>query len=185
MAAQDPAIRPRELLYPSNLLTLLRLGLLPFALRAMQRPEDSAKAMLLIGAAMFTDAIDGPIARRRDEVSELGKLLDPIADKLLIDGSAIMLARYREFPWWITIALVLRDLVILGGGVLVFRRSGRIVVAHPVGKATTVALTGAMLCYLADGPRRGQPALYLALVPFVASLVAYMRSFLAAMRDPV
>jgi CDP-diacylglycerol--glycerol-3-phosphate 3-phosphatidyltransferase len=50
-------------------------------------------------------------------------------------------------------------------------------VAHPAGKATTLALTGAMLLYTADGPRSGRPALYVALVPFLFSLAIYGRQF--------
>lgn len=170
-----------EFRYPSNILTVIRLVLLPFTLYAMRRPENSRRALALLGAAMFTDAIDGPIARHRGEVSELGKLLDPIADKLLIDGTAVALSRYRQFPWWITVLLVLRDMVIFSGGLVIYGKKDEIVSAHPAGKLTTVALTGAMLLYIADGPRRGRPALFVALVPFSASLVAYIRSFIQHM----
>lgn len=172
----------REFVYPSNLLTVARLVLLPIALRAMRRPENSNRALLALGAAMFTDAIDGPIARHLKQVSPLGKLLDPIADKLLIDGTALTLSQTRGFPWWATCALIGRDVVIFLGGLLVYRRRSEIVVAHPAGKATTVALTAAMLLYIADGPRSGKPALYTALVPFTASMIVYMRSFVSAMR---
>jgi CDP-diacylglycerol--glycerol-3-phosphate 3-phosphatidyltransferase len=71
-----------------------------------------------------------------------------------------------------------RDLAILLGGMLVYRRHAQISVAHPTGKITTVALAAAMLLYLADGPRSGKPALYAALVPFGASLVVYGKMFL-------
>lgn len=159
------------------MLTLLRLVIMPFALRAMRRRETSRQAIALLGAAMFTDAVDGPIARARGEVSSLGKLLDPIADKLLIDGTAVTLSRYRGFPRWITALFILRDVVIFGGGMLIYRRKSEIVTAHPAGKLTTVALTGAMLLYIADGPRSGKPALYASLLPFCASFVAYVRSY--------
>lgn len=182
MSLRRPPFRLREFAYPANILTIIRLVLLPFALRAMRRPEDKGKALALLGAAMFTDAIDGPIARRRGEISALGKLLDPIADKLFLDGTALTLSRYRDFPWWITGLLIARDLVILGGGTLIYRRKTEIVSAHPAGKLTTVSLTGAMLLYLADGPRSGKPALYLSLIPFSASLIAYIGSFVQHMR---
>jgi CDP-diacylglycerol--glycerol-3-phosphate 3-phosphatidyltransferase len=175
-------IRLRELFYPSNLLTIARLLMLPTVLRALRRPDGRWEALATVGVAMATDAIDGPIARRRQEVSELGKLLDPIADKLMVDTTAFTLSQTRQFPWWATALLIGRDLVILLGGALVFRRRAEITTAHVTGKATTVALTGAMLLYIADGPRSGRPALYLALIPFTASLIAYMRSFLRIMR---
>lgn len=172
----------REFGYPSNVLTIVRLLLLPFTLRAIRRQEDSRVALALLGVAMFTDAIDGPIARHRGEVSDLGKLLDPIADKLLIDATALTLSLYRQFPWWITALFVARDLTILIGGILIYRRKAEIVTANEAGKLTTVTLTGAMLLYIADGPRRGKPALYVALLPFTASLIAYIRSFFGHMR---
>lgn len=175
------AFELREFTYPSNILTLARLILLPFALRAMHQPGGRRRALTTLAIAMLTDALDGPIARRRREVSPLGKLLDPIADKLFIDGTAVTLSRTRGFPWWATVALLGRDLAIMLGGALVYRRRSEIVIAHAAGKATTAALTAAMLLYIADGPRSGRPALYVALLPFSCSLVIYMRDFLRAM----
>ena len=171
------AFHPREFIYPANLLTLARLVLLPFALYYMRREDGRWRALGIFGGAMATDKLDGPVARMRQEVSPLGKLLDPIADKLMIDAAAVTLSQTRQFPWWATGLLLARDLAILLGSLLVYRRHAQISVADPAGKATTVALAGAMILYLADGPRSGKPALYLALLPFGASLVVYARKF--------
>lgn len=172
------AFHPREFLYPANLLTLARLLLLPVALRAMRQPDGQWRALGVFGAAMLTDALDGPVARMRQEVSPLGQVLDPLADKLMIDLTALTLSRTRGFPWWATGLLFARDLGIVLGGVLLYRRQAQISVAHPAGKATTLALTMAMLLYTADGPRSGRPALYVALVPFIASMLVYGRRLL-------
>lgn len=182
--ASKPAssFRMREFLYPSNLLTLARLLMLPAALRAMRRPEDRWRALTTLGIAMLTDALDGPIARQRQEISSLGKILDPIADKLMVDATAVTLSQNRGFPWWATASMLARDLVIMLGGMLVYRRHAQIVVAHPAGKATTLALTVTMLLYIVDGPRYGRRALYVTFVPFFASMVAYMRNFLRQMK---
>lgn len=168
-------IRLREFLYPANLLTLARLLMLPAALRAIGQPGGKRRALATLGLAMLTDALDGPVARMRNEVSPLGKVLDPIADKLMIDLTAVTLSRTRQFPWWATIALIGRDAVILLGGLFLFRRTSKITVAHPCGKATTVALTVAMLLYIADGPRSGRPALLGAMMPFLCSAAVYLR----------
>ena len=175
-------VEPRELLYPSNLLTLSRLLLVAPTLANLSRPERRRAALVYLALAMATDAIDGPIARARGETSRLGELLDPIADKLLIDGAAIILSRTRGFPWWATGLLLFRDLGILGAAVLVIRRRAQITTAASSGKLTTALLALAALLYLADGPRSGRPALYLALVPFGLSFVQYGRRFLKAMR---
>jgi CDP-diacylglycerol--glycerol-3-phosphate 3-phosphatidyltransferase len=177
-----PPIRLREFIYPSNLLTVARLLMLPAALRAMRQPEGRWRALSTLGIAMLTDVLDGPIARRRNEVSPLGQILDPIADKLMIDATAVTLSYTRGFPWWATGALLFRDAGILLGSLLVLRRRAKISLAHPAGKLTTAALTGAMLLYIADGPRSGRPALYAALLPFASSLVVYISRFWQLMR---
>jgi CDP-diacylglycerol---glycerol-3-phosphate 3-phosphatidyltransferase len=166
-----------ELAYPANLLTLARLLMLPVALHYLGQPARRWHALGVFGAAMLTDALDGPIARRRQEVSPLGKLLDPIADKIMIDTTALALARTRGFPPWAIGLLITRDLGILLGAALIYRRRAQIVMAQPAGKATTLALTAAMLLYVADGPRSGRPALYASLLPFLYSVVRYFHTF--------
>jgi CDP-diacylglycerol--glycerol-3-phosphate 3-phosphatidyltransferase len=173
------AFQLREFVYPANLLTLARLLMLPAAIHYMRQEDGRWRALGVFGVAMATDLLDGPVARMRQEVSPLGKLLDPIADKLMIDTTAIALSRTRGFPWWATGLLLARDAALLLGSLLVYRRHAEISVADPAGKATTLALASAMILYLADGPRSGKPALYVALLPFGASLVVYARKFVA------
>jgi CDP-diacylglycerol---glycerol-3-phosphate 3-phosphatidyltransferase len=176
------AFQPREFFYPANLLTLARLLLLPAAIHYMRREDGRWRALGIFGGAMATDMLDGPVARMRREVSPLGQVLDPIADKLMIDTAAITLSQTRAFPWWATSLLLARDFAILLGSLFVYRRRAQISVADPAGKATTVALAGAMILYLADGPRSGKPALYVALLPFAASLVVYARKFVQLLK---
>jgi CDP-diacylglycerol--glycerol-3-phosphate 3-phosphatidyltransferase len=171
------AFKLREFFYPANVLTIARLLMLPAAIRYMREPDGQYRALGVFAIAMATDVLDGPVARMRHEVSPLGKVLDPIADKLMINTTAIALSRTRGFPWWATGLLLARDAAILLGGLLVYRRRAEITVAHAAGKATTAGLAAAMLLYLADGPRSGRPALYAALVPFGASLIVYGKKF--------
>lgn len=177
------AFHIREFFYPSNVLTIARVLLLPPTVAYLRHPDQRWQALLCLGTAMLTDAIDGPLARSRGEVSQLGKILDPIADKLLLDVTAVTLSQTRKFPWWITILLIVRDIGILLAALLVYRRKAQITTARITGKATTVALTVAAILYVADGPRSGKPALYVALVPFTLSLWEYGRRFLALMRN--
>ena len=174
-------VETHELLYPSNLLTLSRLVLVPLTLAHLRRPGQRRAALTYLALAMFTDAIDGPIARSRGEVSRLGELLDPIADKLLIDGSAVILAQTRGFPWWATGLILFRDIGILSAAFVVLSRRAHITPAASTGKLTTALLTAAALLYLADGPRTGKPALYVAMVPFGLSFVEYGRHFIVVM----
>lgn len=173
--------RLRELAYPANLLTIARLLMLPAAIRYMAQPDGRWRALAVFGVAMATDVLDGPVARMRHEVSPLGKVLDPIADKLMINATAVALSRTRGFPWWATGLLLGRDAAIVLGSALLYRRHATIDMAHPSGKATTAAVAAAMLLYLADGPRSGRPVLLAALLPFGASLVVYGKRFWATM----
>jgi CDP-diacylglycerol--glycerol-3-phosphate 3-phosphatidyltransferase len=168
----------REWAYPSNLLTLARLLMLPALLRALLRRERRFEALGLLAAAMATDLVDGPIARRRGEVSQLGKVLDPIADKLTVNTTAFALTLTRGFPWWATALLATRDAAILFGSAEIYRQNAEIAVARPIGKATTVAMTAALLLYIADGPRSGRPALNIALIPFTLSILTYGWQFI-------
>lgn len=177
------AFHLREFIYPSNLLTLARLLMLPAALRYLRQPDGQWRALGVFGIAMVTDALDGPVARLRHEISPLGEVLDPIADKLMIDLTAVTLSKTRGFPWWATALLLVRDISIVLGGMLVYRRRAHITRAHLSGKATTFALTAAILLYIADGPRRGRPALYAALAPFLISMAVYGREFWRHFRE--
>lgn len=177
-------VQPRELLYPSNLLTLSRLLLVPATLVLLRKPEHRRAALACLTLTMLTDALDGPIARARGEVSRLGELLDPIADKLLIDGAAIILSQTRGFPWWATGLLIFRDIGILAAAIVVIRHRDQITTADSAGKLTTALLTAAALLYVADGPRSGHPALLAAMIPFSLSFVQYGRRFIQLIRHP-
>jgi CDP-diacylglycerol--glycerol-3-phosphate 3-phosphatidyltransferase len=135
-----------------------------------------------MAVAMLTDALDGEVARRRDEVSELGQILDPIADKLVIDSIALRLVQTHAFPRWVAGLLLFRDAGILLAALVVYRKQSHVTVAQLAGKSTTLALTLALLLYMADGARSGRPMLYVALVPFALSFWQYGRQFVRLMR---
>ena len=172
-----PLFDPRELRYPANWLSLLRLALVVPTVRTLWQDDGERRALLIIALGMATDAVDGPLARARGEVSDLGKLLDPIADKLTLDSVAVAMSLRRGLPWWITALLLGRDAAILAGGTVILRRSAQITPAMAAGKATTATLTGALLLYLLDIQPWGRRALNLALVPLAASVAQYSWRF--------
>ena len=117
-APQSPpapiARRPtlRQILSLPNQLTMLRLLLLPFILIAMiYRRHDTALALFL--AAAVSDIIDGIIARRFGQKTELGAYLDPLVDKLMLSSAFIAQALIGTIPWWLTILVLSRDVVFL------------------------------------------------------------------------
>lgn len=97
-----------------NLITLLRLLLLaPFVIFLLD--EKYAAALLVFAVAGISDGIDGYLARSRGWTTPLGAIIDPLADKLLMATAYIMLGWLDLIPLWITVLVIGRDLIIVGG----------------------------------------------------------------------
>ncbi len=139
---QDPAPEPastRVLTVP-NVLSLVRIGLIPAFVWLIVREGTEAAGLLLFGGVVATDWIDGYVARRTRQVSELGKLLDPVADRLAIGAALVALVVRGSFPLWAALPVLIRDGAILVAGLaLLLTRGGRIEVRY-VGKVATFAL---------------------------------------------
>ena len=100
-----------------NALTVARIFLVPIVVAVLLTGEMRMRVFLGAGlflAAALTDLLDGYLARRRKQVTTLGRLLDPIADKLLVSSVLITLTYYRLVPLWVTIILVAREFLING-----------------------------------------------------------------------
>src|SRR5256884_8947520 len=106
-----------------NQITFLRLAFLPFFLILMSY-EKYKWALLVLVIAGFSDGIDGLIARTFNQRSSLGAYLDPIADKLLLSSSFVVLAFKKQLAWWLTILVLSRDLLILIVAVVILLVSG-------------------------------------------------------------
>jgi len=123
-----------------NLITTARIALVPVVLWLILGFWESdlgrVIALVLLVLAASTDGIDGAIARKRNLVTNLGKLLDPIADKALLSGSLIALSLVGQVQWWITIAILLRELGITVYRLVVAKR--KVIAASSGGKFKTV-----------------------------------------------
>ncbi|BDZ66079.1 CDP-diacylglycerol--glycerol-3-phosphate 3-phosphatidyltransferase [Agromyces mangrovi Wang et al. 2018] len=125
-----------------NAITVVRILMAPFFFWMLLADGGSDGPLRWIAAAFFivaisTDGLDGHIARSRGLVTDLGKILDPIADKLLTSGALICLSILGELWWWVTALIVLREV-----GITVWRlvelRRGNVVPASSGGKLKTV-----------------------------------------------
>ena len=136
-----------------NAITIVRILFAPvfiwFLLVSTDSPGDSLRwwAAVLFVVGMATDGVDGYIARRYNLVTDLGKILDPIADKVLTGGALVGLSLIGELPWWVTIVILVRE-----WGITVFRfavLSKRVIPASRGGKIKTVfqflAITSALM----------------------------------------
>jgi len=97
-----------------NAITLARFALIPvIALQLHQRNDNTAFVLFTVSAA--SDVADGLIARHWNLRTRFGAIADPLADKLTMLAVAVMLTLQGSLPWWFTLALVLRDVLIVGG----------------------------------------------------------------------
>ncbi len=120
-----------------NQITLLRLGFLPFFLILISY-EHYRWALLVLVVAGLSDGIDGLLARSLNQRSSLGAFLDPIADKLLLSASFLILAFEKKLAWWLTILVLSRDILILVVAVVIILISGyRPFPPSILGKSTT------------------------------------------------
>lgn len=122
-----------------NLVSVLRLGAIPLFLWLVWRGDDLIGLIVLV-VAVSTDFVDGALARRLGQVSVLGQLLDPLADRLFIAAVVVALTFRDVVPLWVVLVVLGRD-VLLGAGTLIFRRFGvGVLPVKWMGKWATFAL---------------------------------------------
>lgn len=170
-----------------NTLSLVRIFLVPFLvvfLIATAEPRNYLAAAIFL-AAVFTDWLDGWIARSRRQVTTLGQLLDPIADKLLIAAALISLVEIRRVAAWVATVIIGRDIAITGLRAI-GASQGLIIAASQLGKYKMAAEVIAVILLILDsGVSRiaGLPlslggfALGVALILSVVSGIDYFARF--------
>jgi cardiolipin synthase len=120
-----------------NQITFLRLGFLPFFLILIAY-EHYRWALAILVVAGLSDGIDGLLARKLNQRSALGAVLDPIADKLLLSSSFVILAFKKKIAWWLTIMVLSRDVLLLTVAIVIILISGyRAFPPSILGKCTT------------------------------------------------
>ena len=135
-----------------NIISVVRLAGVPVFLWLVLGPEADAIALVVLMVAGFTDFLDGWLARRLDQFSRLGEILDPVADRLYILAVVIGLYLRDIIPWWVVIILPLRDLLLWGLVPLLRTRGYSALPVHFLGKAATFNLLYAFpLLLLGDG----------------------------------
>ena len=138
-----------------NILTMIRIALVPFfvwflladapGLESISGPWRWA-AVAVFAVAIYTDKLDGDIARSRNLITDFGKIADPIADKMLIGSALVMLSILGELPWWVTVVILVREWGITALRFVVIRYG--VIPASRGGKLKTVVQTLAIFLYL-------------------------------------
>ena len=135
-----------------NALSALRLLGVPVFLYLVLGPEEDGWALALLVVSGITDFLDGWLARKLDQQSLVGQILDPVADRLYILAVVVALGLRDIIPWWVAIILPLRDLLMWGLVPLLRTRGYSALPVHFLGKAATFNLLYAFpLLLLGDG----------------------------------
>lgn len=192
----QPAVPSNAILTVPNVLTFIRLGLAPLFLWAGLGMENIGLAFAIAFFGLVTDLLDGKIARHFGQVSKLGILLDPLADRLALAAGAVVLLVQDLAPWWAVATVLGRDVVLVVVGAPLLKARGL-----PIPPVTKVGKAGSFLTslcfgtFLASGisdvsdPNDVVRAAALILFAFGGPLywaagVGYMRVGLATLRNP-
>ncbi len=168
----------------ANFLSVLRVLLIPFLLDFIaQGPAAQLQAVLLLLIAGITDIGDGWVARRYNQVSRLGKILDPLADKIFLACLLGGLVFWSDLPLWLLVMLFVRDLGIVLIGGLLLRSQGLVIAANRWGKYTTLCMVLTALSYVVEAPASLRTGLVMAAAALVVvSSLSYAQLALRLLR---
>lgn len=134
-------------------------------------------------AAVATDLLDGYLARRNNEVTEFGKIIDPLADKIFVATMVIVMVLKEMIPLWLMLIVLGRDLLILTGGLIVERRIGVVLPSNYPGKVAVISLSVALvLILLGTAGTVSRIFIWLAVALLALSLVLYAKRAVLAIR---
>ena len=164
-----------------NKLTVLRICMIPFFVAALLYEGGASQNMRILAdvlfiAASLTDLLDGKIARKYNLVTNFGKFMDPLADKLLVCSALICLIQLEQLPAWMVIIIISREFIISGFR-LVASDNGVVIAASYWGKFKTVFQMISVILLILNIPALSlitQICVWIALILTVVSLVDYI-----------
>ena len=154
-----------------NALTASRIILIPAAVYFYSR-DYAIAALAVYLLAMLTDALDGTIARKTGQITTLGKLLDPLADKLWLLTMTALFFLDRKIPGWVLVLLIIKEMFLILGSTAAIAH-GIVVQALPIGKTVTAIFTASITARLADLPSAANAAMYVAVVLSLFAMIWY------------
>jgi CDP-diacylglycerol--glycerol-3-phosphate 3-phosphatidyltransferase len=137
----------------ANTLTLLRILAVPVVVVALlgETPNGDELAAAVFALAALTDGLDGYFARSRDAVTTFGKLMDPLADKLLIVAALVSLVSLDRLQAWVAMVIIAREIAVTGLRAIAAER-GVVIAASWMGKLKTVLQIAAVIALIATNP---------------------------------
>jgi len=134
-----------------NILSVSRIVLLPIVLLLLFKHQNAAAVAVML-VSWSTDALDGYLARKLNQVSNLGRVLDHLVDKVWVGSVLVTLVFLRNLPFFLAAAVILRDLLILAGSGVIMKAKGLFVQSDVVGKITGCAFALMMVFYTLEVP---------------------------------
>lgn len=174
-----------------NLLSLIRLCLIPVFTVLYFSPLANARLLagLVFIAAALTDALDGYIARRFNQITRLGRILDPLADKLMVLSALLCVAVDGRLPFWIAAIYAVKEILMAAGGLLFYKRTKEVPSSNILGKLATtllVAVIAAIILFDELSYPFKMALILTALIVTVAALAVYAyRSVQEARQKPL
>jgi CDP-diacylglycerol--glycerol-3-phosphate 3-phosphatidyltransferase len=167
-----------------NLITLGRLILLIPAAYFLARTEPICKlyALIVLTIAAISDFLDGYLARKLNQKTELGLILDPLSDKIMAAALVILLIVYRDFPLWLAAIILGRDIIILAGGLILKSKTGQTPASILSGKYCFAAIAVLLISYVIEYDFGIKMITPISLTLIVISLLLYLRVFVTAVR---
>ncbi len=169
----------------SNMLSMSRVVLtIPIVYFLMQDGEAARWwALFFIVVAILTDSLDGIVARARNEITEEGKLLDPLADKIAVGVIALVLAIMEILPWWFVGIVLGRDVLIILAGIYIKTKYGVLFPSNKMGKwaVTVIAFTVFVILLPVEGlDTIVQIMMIASVIMLTLSTISYAKRFLEA-----
>jgi CDP-diacylglycerol--glycerol-3-phosphate 3-phosphatidyltransferase len=164
----------------SNSLSLLRLLLVIPAYLAFNNFEENSARYFVAAIGIFaavTDILDGYLARKLNQITEFGKIIDPLADKVLVVYVVLNLFFLGEIPDYYLYMIASRDVLILTGGLIVSKKIGKVLPSDYIGKATVLAISFVLLMILLNVDKDSIPYFllyYLSIILIFTSLINYI-----------
>ena len=172
-------IKLKEINTISNYLSLLRLLLaIPFWIMLNYFPSYKFILLALVLFASITDILDGYIARKMNQITEFGKIIDPLADKICIGLIIIKLFLIKQIPGYYFFMVIGRDLLIFIGGIFLTKKLGRVLPSNVLGKVTVLVIGIVIIFILLQVDKNSfyfKSIYYLSLLLIIVSLSAYIQ----------
>ena len=159
----------------ANFITLTRILFLPFIVYFLQQGTTSSDyyALLFMFLAGISDFLDGRVARRLNQKSDLGRILDPVIDKISVGLIMLVLTAHKDLPLWYALIVIGRDVILLFASLFVISRIRFVIESDALGKYTATCLALVIITFTINIPIVKWVLLGISLMLIPATLVSY------------